>query len=278
MAVQTQARLLEWAKTWARVHPWEIADKAEHHLCTTLLQKLYCWYQGAFTRKGDKLGRTLLSSFVNVAWKTDYHPQYGELLSPQLSREILAIGGKWPIQDHLVGSQWKLHCYWWINVSGGSTGKERACKSFWDWVWKALFVNLMYMDSPEFNTASRDLPHFPRGRGRGICYSQKGRSVAPHINQPWLHSAGTDGGSNQISFVNRGDEDDSKYSDLFLGILEVASLNSRNVDKIYLGYSQWVWTNGTERYQDMMSLFISTYLQHTLPCQTGILFSNVEWI
>lgn len=205
-------------------------------------------------------------------------PQYGELLSPQLSREILAIGGKWPIQDHLVGSQWKLHCYWWINVSGGSTGKERACKSFWDWVWKALFVNLMYMDSPEFNTASRDLPHFPRGRGRGICYSKKGRSVAPHINQPWLHSAGRDGGSNQISFVNRGDEDDSKYSDLFLGILEVASLNSRNVDKIYLGYSQWVWTNGTERYQDMMSLFISTYLQHTLPCQTGILFSNVEWI
>lgn len=74
LAVQTQARLLEWAKTWARVHPWEIADKAEHHLCTTLLQKLYCWNQGAFTRKGDKLGRTLLSSFVNVAWKTDYYP------------------------------------------------------------------------------------------------------------------------------------------------------------------------------------------------------------
>jgi len=75
-------------------------------------------------------------------------------------------------------------------------------------------------------------------RGRGVCCSREGTSVAPLKNQLSQYSGGRDGGSNKIGLGNRGDEVDSTCSYLLLGILEGALLRSRSVDKIYLGYIQ----------------------------------------
>lgn len=71
-------------------------------------------------------------------------------------------------------------------------------------------------------------------------------SVAPHMKQLLQNSGGRDGKSDKISLGNRGDEDDSKCSNpnfflwLFAGILVVALLSTRNIDKIYLSCIQLV--------------------------------------
>lgn len=93
---------------------------------------------------------------------------------------------------------------------------------------KASFVNHICMDSPKYTMTTK------KKTSLSWCL-QKDTSCAPHINQLSQYSSGRDGSSNKISLGNKGDEGDSKYSDLhffpwlFTCILEVALLSRRNM-------------------------------------------------
>lgn len=105
---------------------------------------------------------------------------------------------------------------------------------------KSLIHQLNCINSPKHTMTAKVLSSVLQRRS--ICCSQEGTSVTPHVNQPSQDSGGRDGGSKKISLGNGGEDDDSKYSNLhfflclFLGILEVALLSGKNMDKIDLSY------------------------------------------
>ena len=169
--------------------------------------------------------------------------------------------------QHLLSFPQKLHN--WLQVTNlGWVGEVTvetvlsSVKKYLSWegrdlweffrpkTWKASFTNLIV--SIHQNTPWQQKSSLQSCKGRSICCSQEGTSVTPHVNQPSQDSGGRDGGSKKISLGNGGEDDDSKYSNLhfflclFLGILEVALLSGKNMDKIDLSYIP-VWTHWMER-------------------------------